>query len=447
MPEFRLLSLAPLSALLLLTAPLIHAQSGPRKKVASQADLPRFSYPVAGSASGLVQADAKVFNAFAAKVRADLDAVLRDYDIADRSTLRILLSTKLALQQLAGEYPAALETVDALRALQDKPAPKLTTGLLARAWLQAAIETKAVSGPQYEKTFSAHYGEAINALPWTVVADTIKRSYVSARTVAPGVLIGDVMTELDPAVQKSGALDNLEAWDLVETRADLQFVIPLALERSEVLKQYVAAHNVEKPDIWAAREVTLTKDQPLTPVAVAIWDSGIDVSLFPDQLFTDPHPTASGTHGLAFDDEGGPSQTWLYPLTAAQQQAYPEFRGEIKGRLDIEEGRDSPEATALVKKFSTLSPDQLHASFELQKVIGFYLHGTHCAGIAARGNPAARLVVARFDDQLPDLPFAPTPEWAHRLGAAFQQMSDLFRTRQVRVVNMSWGDDPEEFET
>jgi subtilisin family serine protease len=89
----------------------------------------------------------------------------------------------------------------------------------------------------------------------------------------------------------------------------------------------------------------------------------------------------------------------------------------------------------------------MHQVFELNKVIGFYIHGTHCAGIAVRGNSAARLVVARFNDQLPDLPFPPTADWAHRLGAAFQQMSDYFRTRNVRVVNMSWGDDPQEFET
>jgi subtilisin family serine protease len=79
-------------------------------------------------------------------------------------------------------------------------------------------------------------------------------------------------------------------------------------------------------------------------------------------------------------------------------------------------------------------------------VLGFYLHGTHVAGIIARGNPAVRLVVARFDDQLPDLPFQPTPEWAHRMTDAFQKMSDYFRTRNVRVVNMSWGDDPKEIE-
>jgi subtilisin family serine protease len=68
------------------------------------------------------------------------------------------------------------------------------------------------------------------------------------------------------------------------------------------------------------------------------------------------------------------------------------------------------------------------------------------AGIAARGDPAIRLVVARFDDQLPDLPFQPTPEWAHRMADAFMKMSDYFRTRNVRVVNMSWGDDPREIE-
>ena len=64
-----------------------------------------------------------------------------------------------------------------------------------------------------------------------------------------------------------------------------------------------------------------------------------------------------------------------------------------------------------------------------------------------RGNPAAGLVVARFNDNLPDLPFAPTEQWARRLGDDFQKMGDYFRTRHVRVVNMSWGDDAQEFET
>jgi subtilisin family serine protease len=184
----------------------------------------------------------------------------------------------------------------------------------------------------------------------------------------------------------------------------------------------------------------------LTPVLVAIWDSGVDVSIFGKQVFDDPHPTASGNHGWAFDDQGHPSKAWLYPLTAAQQAEYPIMREELKARIDLENGIDSPEAEALRKRMRTLTPEQMHERNELHKVLGFYLHGTHVAGIAVRGNPAARLVVARFDDQLPDLPFQPTPEWARQMANAFMKMSNYFRTRNVRVVNMSWGDDPREIE-
>jgi subtilisin family serine protease len=431
---------------ILLIVPFLHSQSTARKKVTSEADVPRFSYPVAVSASSLVQSDDAAFNAFASKIRTDLDTVLRDYEIDDKSTMRTLLSAKLSLQELSGEYQDALRTVDALRALEEKPSAKLTSGLFTRARLQSAADTHSTKGAAYDQAFTKHFGEAIDALPWDVVQDWAKSSYVTARLFTTAFVVGDVMTDLDPAVQQSKALDNQEAWDLVAARDELRFAIPLGPARAAVLKRYIAAHNVVKPDIWAVRDVTLTKEQKLTDTLVAIWDSGIDVSLFPDQLFTDPHPTASGVHGLAFDDRGGPSTTWLYPLTPQQQKAYPEFRDQIQGELDIENGRDTPQAELLQKKFSTVTPDELHQMLDLQKVIGFYLHGTHCAGIALRGNPAARLVVARFDDQLSDLPFAPTDEWARHLGADFQQMSDYFRTRNVRVVNMSWGDDPQEFE-
>jgi len=417
-----------------------------KKKVASQSDLPRFTYPMTMPASELLQADKATFNAFADKVRTDLDSILRDYEISDKATLRELLGIKADLQQLSGDYEGSLKTVQELRAMQDKPAARLITRLRSESELQAALQATTSSGAEYEQAFAKSYEDAVNKLPWDVVQDWAKSAWAQSKTASRAGMIAMIKTELDPAVEKSKALNNDQAWELVDIRTYIQFGLPEKQAVAQILGDYVKAHNVMKPDIWEAREVTLTPADKLTPVLVGIWDSGVDVSIFDGKVFDDPHPTKSGNHGWAFDDKGYPTTDWLYPLTAAQQQEYPIFRGELKGRIDLENGVDSAEAEALQKRMSTLTPEQAHERAELHKVLGFYMHGTHVAGIAARGNPAIRLVVARFDDQLPDLPFQPTPEWAHRMADAFMKMSDYFRTRNVRVVNMSWGDDPREIE-
>jgi len=434
------------TSILLLTICSAFAQNPAHKKVSSQADLPRFSYTISGPASELAQADSATFDAFSNKVRADVDSVLRDYEIDDRATVRRLLSTKLDLQQLAGEYSAGLETVKKLRALEEKPAARFITGLFAESELHAAIETKSTNGAAYEQAFTKSYTEAVNKLPWEVVQDSMKAAWAGARLRTKASLIALAKTEIDPAAEKSKALNGEQAATLVAIRRALVLDLPLNAVRAQVLGNYVAAHNVMKPDIWQAREVSLSPVDTLNPVLVGIWDSGVDVSIFGDQVFTDPHPTPSGSHGLSYLDDGGVSHEWLYPLTQAQQAEYPNFRDELKGRLDLENGIDSAQAQALQKKMATFTPEQMHQRAELQKVIAYYIHGTHVAGISARGNPAVRVVVARFNDQLPDLPFQPTPQWAHKLAADFLEMSTYFRMRNVRVVNMSWGDDPQEFE-
>jgi subtilisin family serine protease len=422
------------------------ATDAPRIKVESVADLPRYSYPIPGPASQFVEASPATFDAFAAKVGADVDTLLSKFEIDDRSTLRRILNAKRNLQELAGDDRGGLATVAKLRGLEDKPASRLTSGLFEQARMQAALQSGSTSGAQYEQAFRKGYEALVMPLPWRQVRDSAKASYAFGRLASRASLLGDLQSEIDPAVAKSGAVDLDQAWQLLATRVALSRSLPLIALRTEVLHAYIVKHDAPLPDIWAAREVTLTASDKTSPVPVAIWDSGIDVALFPDQLFTDTTPTTSGSHGLAFDALGNPETGWLYPLSEAEQKAYPEFRGQIKGILDLQNGIESPEATEVQKKFATFSPQQMHDWFELGKPLSHYIHGTHCAGIAVRGNPAARLVVARFNDELPYLPFEPTEEWAKKMGAAFRQMGDYFRTRHVRVVNMSWGDDPEEFE-
>jgi hypothetical protein len=151
-----------MGSILLLLVPCTYPQTSNKKKVASQSDLPRFTYPVKSPASDLLQSDDATFHAFASKVRADLESTLRDYEVADKATLRLLLQAKLDLQQLTGENQAALETVASIRAEEEKPAARLTTGLFTSAVLKAEIETRSSSGLTFEKSFAKYYQEAID---------------------------------------------------------------------------------------------------------------------------------------------------------------------------------------------------------------------------------------------------------------------------------------------
>src|ERR1700733_12672278 len=129
---------------LIVCSPLLSATiaAETQKEVRSEADLPRIIYSINGSVSTLLQSDPTVFAPLLQKAVADIHSLLTDYDLKDRATLISVLSAKLATQELNGETDQALQTIGALRALQQKPDLKLTTGLFDEAILQAQQTTK-----------------------------------------------------------------------------------------------------------------------------------------------------------------------------------------------------------------------------------------------------------------------------------------------------------------
>ena len=102
------------------SAALASAQTAPKKIVATEADLPRFSYPVDGDVQHLLDMPTKGFLRFALPIRTDIDNTLRDYEIQDHAAHRKLLQARLDLELLSGENGAALETIQQIRALEDK---------------------------------------------------------------------------------------------------------------------------------------------------------------------------------------------------------------------------------------------------------------------------------------------------------------------------------------
>lgn len=267
------------ASLVFLTAICFGQQPAAKKAVHSESDLPRFTYPVKGKVSDLLQSDPASFNAFAAKVRADLQGILDNYEIEDKSTKRNLLDAKLSLEELNGGDAEALQTIQTVRALEEKPDAKLTSDLIDEAIVHARIDAGAQSGPDYQQAFARRYTAAVNQLPWAVVQETIKQTKGAAETVTTSFASGLVNSDLQPMVEKSGTLDNQGAWELLFWRRVVTYYIPLQNEIVPALRSYIAAHAVAKPDIWAAREVTLTAADNPHPVPIGIWDAGSAWSL------------------------------------------------------------------------------------------------------------------------------------------------------------------------
>jgi len=417
-----------------------------KKKVNSANDLPRFSYPVSSAPSVLLMADDATFNTFAEKVLHDVHSVLEGYDLEDKATLRQLYAARLSVEALTGDNESALTTLKALKALQEKPKAQAASGILDRPLIEARLASHASSGDAFFEAFRAKFKAVLNSLDWKLIQDRVKSIKGSLEIATPDLIVGSEKHGLDPAAAQSNSVDLAGAEMLIEDRYFIKIVYPIREHALPILSAYIAEHNIRKPDIWAAREVTLNNEQKLTPVRIGIWDSGVDTSLFPNQLFTDPAPGAHSPHGLAFDVNGNLFNGDLQPLTDEQKALYPKMVGIEEGMNDLYNSIDSPAATEAKKMLSSMPPDKAAAFMKQMVFLGQYMHGTHVAGIAVRGNPAARIVVAQFYDSLAEIPFPPTVEWASKLKADFQQLGRYFKANDVRVVNISWGDNVAEFE-
>jgi len=427
----------------LAAVPLLVAQA-PKQKITRAADLPVFTYKMEPTVEGVVQSDQK-FAALAAEIRKNVESVLANYDIEDKATLRGLLSTLATLDMLDGRDAEALKVLDQVRDLQEKPAQKLLSGMTSRSILQARAQTKDPNSPEYRQAVAKSLRAALDAVPYEVIENDLKQLKASAEIISSSLLVGQIQAMMDPALkQNGGTLSSDMAHGLPNARFALTEVIPLQSTLVEVYGDYLTAHSVTKQDIWAARSVQLQAGQDHAPVNVAVWDSGVDERIFKDRLVRDQ----SGKPELiAFDLESRPSSGDLFPLTPEQQKKVPALKTEARAFSDMQANLDTPEASALKKTLSALTPDQVKPFIEDLNLAGNYMHGTHVAGILMDGNPYARLVVGRlsFDYKMIPNP-CPSPELVARGQTATAEYVDFFKRNGVRVVNMSWGGSVKEYE-
>jgi hypothetical protein len=424
---------------LMLPALFAEGANAAKQKVEKADDLPRHTYAVTEAPSRLLN-DATAFKALAAAVRRDMAADLLAYDIKDRTTLQNFVGLELSLAMLDDDYAGTLAKVAELKGLQDKPSAKLSTGLTSAAWAQTHLA--GAEGPAFAPAFQAALARAAQALPWDLVQNDLKSAKAGFEIRSPSLLVGMVQQEIDPSAAKTGTISATMAQTLIVLRNQIVNLLPYKREIVTAFGTVIASHNVAKPDRWTERLVTLTPADHGHPVRIGIWDSGVDLALYPDHAFTDE----AGHHGFAYTLHDDPTPDLIYPLGAAQARA-DALLGRMKGFSDLQAAIDSPEATDLKRYMSGLKPEQVKPTLEDLGMTGDWVHGTHVAGIAVAGNPYAQLVVGRITFDYHLIPEVPTLEQAHKDAAMYQSAVAYFKAHGVRVVNMSWGGSLKDYES
>jgi hypothetical protein len=434
-----------ISTLLLITSSVL-AQ---KPKITKLEDLPVFTYEIPVKPSEFVQQE-KGFEIFTAKVAADAQGVLDGYDITDKTTLKEIYSTLLAKAIIDGDTNKMLDLILKRRALEEKPADKLLSGMITQIMAECWKEKKTLEYEQVKDIFHSRLTEAVSKLPWDVVQDQVEQIKGSLEIQTPNVLIGIAQSKLDPAFEKAGNISGEAARALLQFRVALTRSTDFRLDIINILAAYIQQNKVEKPDIWAERSVTFNGNEGYKPVLMAIWDSGIDVTVFKDQMWinekekidgqdTDGNGFIDDIHGIAFDLHENYTRDLLYPLSKEQAEKLPQIKDQMKGLLDLQAAVNSEEAKKLRQHLAALPPDQMKNFLEELMLFTMYMHGTHVTGIALAGNPYARILCARVTFDHRQVPEPPSVEQAKRAAENYMRTVKYFQKYGVRVANMSWG--------
>jgi len=386
------------------------------------------------------------------EIKRDLLNDLNAYDIQDHATLRQYYNTLNIIAFLEKDYDQCLVYIDQVRANSDKKAQQLLSGLFMRQLAESMKKNPDADPEMLQADVKSQMIKAMEGMDIGIIQSDLEERKGEADLYSENVLKGIVQGQLQPMVENNKGVVPLDVASAIPNiyffmNYYLPFKDALVGAYSYILDTY--GTKVEKQNIWADRNLVLSDQDPISPVVVGIWDTGVDLDVFPEanrwknknEIINGKDDDNNGFvddyYGIAYEMKGETSTSILLP-DVADQGNMDEMETNMKGLLDLTANINSDEATALKKKIAQMPAGDVDGFIQQIGLYSNFAHGTHVGGIAAEGNPAIKILSARISFDYRSVPFVPDEESAQAWANMFGQVVDYFKANGVKVVNMSW---------
>lgn len=423
----------------------------PKPTIESEADIPRADYMLPDLPSVLVLDTPNAMDTLAVQLQEEVEGLLSDYVIQDEATQRRFLITLLRTALYLEEWQKALGLIDTIADLEGEQADRAGVHFMQAAYARAALS--AGTGNSHDERFQAEFRDALTAqVARMELSDSeaaLRGAKNTAEILSTELMRGGLEGRFDPSVTAQDYVVTRQTVSAIIANQQLHDLVPLGGIIAEVIGARLASEHTERVDAWSPRQVSFEGRDGLTPVTVGVWDTGTDTVLFEDRLWTNPNEIINGrdddgngfiddVNGIAFSPDLLPSEGLLRPMQGLDQDSLNQLVRLFKGSRDMAMGIDSDEAMLYRQTMSSVTAEQLIPLQEQLSALALYIHGTATADIALAGNPAARLLAVRFDQELGAVPTPFDEAYAANFERYVRQTVEYLDAAGVRVVNMSW---------